>query len=340
MEQFAVAIVNYNTREHLRACLSTVLSEVPSEIIVVDNASSDDSAEMVATDYPQVLLQANKTNLGYGAAANQAVARCKAKYVLLLNADTLLRPGTLLALKRYLDQHPRAAIVGPRLEDPDGTVQASCYPFPTPLNTFLENSTVAIFLGRKIRRYVPALRNLYLRTWPHAHQRIVPWVKGAVLAVRRQAFEAVGGVDESFFMYFEDADLCYRLRLCGWEVHFTPAATVVHVGGASTVQRRADMAVQLLASTLQFYQRHSSRVRHAQVLTIVKSIMLARWISRTLALYVTRDVKTRKRIIEEIAISQRVLLGEWQVQRTGQSAHGINDSANAPLSKLRDRVDS
>jgi GT2 family glycosyltransferase len=135
-------------------------------------------------------------------------------------------------------------------------------------------------------------------------------------------------------MYFEDADLCFRLRLCGWETHFTPAATVVHVGGASAIQRGADMAVQLLASTLQFYQRHSSRVRHAQVLTIVKSIMLARWISRTLALYVTRDVKTRRRIIEDIVTSQRVLLGEWQVQRTGQSAPGINDSASALYPKL------
>jgi N-acetylglucosaminyl-diphospho-decaprenol L-rhamnosyltransferase len=330
VEQFAVAIVNYNTREHLRACLSTVLSEAPSEIIVVDNASSDHSVEMVATDYPNVVLQANKTNLGYGAAANQAVACCKAKYVLLLNADTLLRPGALLALKQYLEQHPRAAIVGPRLEDPDGTVQASCYPFPTPLHTFLENSTVTIFLGRKIRRYVPALRNLYLRTWPHTHPRIVPWVKGAVLAVRRQAFEAVGGFDESFFMYFEDADLCYRLRLCGWEVHFTPAATVMHVGGASTIQRSTDMAVQLLASTLQFYQLHSSRVRRAQVLTIVKSITLVRWVSRTLFLYVTRDVKTRRRITAEIAASQRVLLGKWQVQGTGNLLGGINDSAGTP----------
>jgi N-acetylglucosaminyl-diphospho-decaprenol L-rhamnosyltransferase len=127
---FAVVIINYNTCELLRACLATVITEAPSEVVVVDNASSDDSVATVETEYPHVILQVNKTNLGYGAAANQAIASCKAKYVLLLNADTLLRPGTLLALKRYLDQHPRAAIVGPRLEDPDGTLQASCYPFP------------------------------------------------------------------------------------------------------------------------------------------------------------------------------------------------------------------
>jgi N-acetylglucosaminyl-diphospho-decaprenol L-rhamnosyltransferase len=323
---FAVVIINYNTCELLRACLATVITEAPSEVVVVDNASSDDSVATVETEYPHVILQVNKTNLGYGAAANQAIASCKAKYVLLLNADTLLRPGTLLALKRYLDQHPRAAIVGPRLEDPDGTLQASCYPFPTPLHTFLENSTIAVVVGRRIRRHIPFLRNLYLRTWPHASPRIVPWVKGAALAVRRDAFEAVGGFDESFFMYFEDADLCYRLGRCGWEVHFTPTATVVHVGGTSTAQCHAEMAVQLLASTLKFYQRHSSRIRYAEVSTILKTMMLARWISGKLALYLTRDVRTRARLTEEIAASQKVILGKWQVQGSRTSAHDINGS--------------
>jgi len=321
---FAVVIINYNTCELLRACLETVISEAPSEVIVVDNASSDDSVATVETEYPHVILQANRTNLGYGTAANQAMARCNAKYVLLLNADTLIRPRTLVELKRYLDHHPRAAIVGPRLEEPDGTLQASCYPFPTPLNTLLENSTIAVVLGRRIRRHVPFLRNLYLRTWPHACPRIVPWVKGAALAVRREAFEAVGGFDESFFMYFEDADLCYRLEQRGWEVHFTPTATVVHVGGASTVQCHAEMTVQLLASTLKFYQRHSSRIRYAEVITILKTMMLARWISGKVALYLTRDVSTRARLREEIAASQKVILGKWQVQDTRTSAYDLN----------------
>src|SRR5262245_26457705 len=126
----AVIIVNYNTCEHLRACLETVLAEAPSEVIVVDNASSDDSAQMVRAHYPWVVLCANKTNLGYGAASNQAIARCTAKHVLLLNSDTLLPVGALQALSTYLDRHPRAAIVGPRLVNSDGTLQASCYPFP------------------------------------------------------------------------------------------------------------------------------------------------------------------------------------------------------------------
>jgi GT2 family glycosyltransferase len=149
------------------------------------------------------------------------------------------------------------------------------------------------------------------------------------VAVRRQAFEAVGGFDESFFLYFEDADICYRLTMTGWEVHFTPVVTAVHIGGASTMQRRAEMEVQVVASTLQFYQRHLSKTRYAQVVTIIKSIMLARWISRTLALYLARDVAKREKIIEQLAATRRVLFGEWQVQRDGQSPRKINDSVGA-----------
>ena len=311
-DSITVIIINYNTREELQGCLGSIKPAEASEVIVVDNHSSDDSAAMVQSKYPWVTLLANKTNIGYGAAANQAIATSTARYVVLLNSDTVLQPGALKALSHYLAQHPRAAIVGPRLENSDGTVQASCYPFPTPLDTFLENSTVAIFLGRRIRRYVPAIRGLYLRTWPHDSARIVPWVKGAALAIRREAFDAVGGFDESFFMYFEDADLCYRLGKVGWETHFAPVTTVVHVGGASTDQIRGDMAVQLLHSTNLFYQRRSSRLSIAVMSVIVKSLMLARWVSGTIHLAFTSDVNRRSAIAENIAASKKVLLGNRQ----------------------------
>jgi GT2 family glycosyltransferase len=314
-DSITVIIINYNTCEELQGCLGSIKPEEASEVVVVDNNSSDDSIAMVKSKYPWVTLLANKTNVGYGAAANQAIATSTTRYVVLLNSDTLLQPGALKALSHYLAQHPRAAIVGPRLENSDGTVQASCYPFPTPLDTFLENSTVAIFLGRRIRRYVPAIRGLYLRTWPHDSARIVPWVKGAALAIRREAFDAVGGFDESFFMYFEDADLCYRLRKVGWEVHFAPVTTVVHLGGASTDQYRASMAVQLLDSTDLFYQRHSSRLSIAVMNAIVKSLMLAKYIIGTLRLSFTRDANRRRVIAECIATSHRVLRRNRQWDR-------------------------
>jgi GT2 family glycosyltransferase len=134
------------------------------------------------------------------------------------------------------------------------------------------------------------------------------------MAIRREAFDAVGGFDESFFMYFEDTDLCYRLEAAGWQVHFAPVTTMVHIGNASTTQYRADMAVQLRASTVQFYQRHSSTIRLAEVVMIVKCLMLAKWIGGTLRLYFTRDASKRIEIAEDINASQRVLLGHWQGQ--------------------------
>jgi GT2 family glycosyltransferase len=309
-KSIAIIIINYNTCQELQACLGSIRPEEASQVVVVDNDSSDGSVEMVKSRYPWVSLHANKTNLGYGGAANQAIAGCSAQYVVLLNSDTLLQTGALEGLVRYLDEHPQASIVGPRLINADGTLQASCYSFPRPLDTFLENSTIAVSFGRLIRRYIPGIRRLYWRTWTHDSVRIVPWVKGAVLAIRREAFNAVGGFDESFFMYFEDADLCYRMKKAGWEVHFTPITTIIHVGGASTEQVRADMAVQLLYSTNLFYQRHSSRWSTGIMSIVVKSLMLARWISGTIRLSFTRDVNIRRKIAEDRAAWQKVLLGQ------------------------------
>lgn len=314
-DSIAVVIINYNTCQELQACIGSIKPEDASEVVVVDNNSSDGSVEMVRSKYPWVTLLANKANVGYGAAANQAIANSTARYVVLLNSDTRLQPGSLKALSHYLDQHPRAAIVGPRLEGSDGTLQASCYPFPTPLDTFLENSTCAVFFGRLIRRYVPGIRGLYWRTWSHDSPRIVPWLKGAALAIRREAFNAVGGFDESFFLYFEDADLCCRMKNAGWQVHFAPVTTVVHVGGASTEQVRADMTAQLLHSTDLFYQRHSSRSSIAVMSVIVKSLMLAKWIGGTIRLAFTRDVKKCSAIAASIAASKKVLIGNGQRHR-------------------------
>jgi GT2 family glycosyltransferase len=310
MTPFAVAIVNYNTREPLRSCLASVQSEAPSEVVVVDNASSDDSIEMVEADFPWVMLLANKINCGYGAAANQAIACCTAKYVLLLNSDTLLRHGAIQNLASYLDSHPRAAIVGPRLINPNGTLQASCYPFPTLLNTLLVNTSLGRLMG-----YVPVLRDYYLPTWPHNSARLVDWVKGAALALRREAFEAVGGFDESFFMYFEETDLCHRLKNAGWEVHFAPVATVVHAGEASTSQRRTNMTVQLVASNLLYCQRHYSRLRFVSLVLIMKGTMLVRLLCDSVRLLLSRNTSECARIAADAAAWQRVLLGRWKAQR-------------------------
>jgi GT2 family glycosyltransferase len=305
MSEIAVAIINYNTCDDLRSCLASVEESGAQEIVVVDNASSDGSVEMVRAEFPHVTLSANKVNSGYGSAAKQAIANCQAQFILLLNSDTRLNANTLVTLKRYLATHPQVAIVGPRLLNPDGSLQASCYPFPTPLHIFLEEST----LGRLIR-HLPWLRQRYLRTWSHDRARPVPWVLGAAIAIRRQPFEAIGGFDESFFMYAEETDLCYRLRAAGWDIHFVPDAAIIHTGGASTRQYRTAMAVQFFTSMAHFYRQHYSRLRQLELALLVKLIVLARLLRDHFRLARTAEESRRQHIEKELAAWQQLLRGK------------------------------
>jgi len=309
MPPIAVAIVNYNTRHDLGVCLASLKLESPSEVIVVDNASTDYSMEMVRADYPWVILHANKRNLGYGTAANQAITACHAQYVLLLNSDTILQHGALEALIHYLDENPRVAIVGPRILNPDGTLQPSCFPFPTPVDVFLDGSNLS-----RLVHYVPILRESYLRTWSHNHVRQVPWICGAALVIRRSAFEAVRGFDTSFFMYFEEVDLCYRLAHAGWQIHFAPVADVIHTGGRSTQQRRVDMTVQFFVSLAQFYRRHYSSIRLNELFILVECITLGRLIRDVVALRLAYDNRKRLSLAENVTAWRRLLLGHWRKQ--------------------------
>jgi GT2 family glycosyltransferase len=305
----AVCVVNYNTRELLRACLDSVQRQTPGEVVVIDNASSDGSGEMVEAEFPAVVLIQNATNLGYAAATNQAVAHCSADYVLLLNSDAMLRPGALQELSKYLHQNPQVAIVGPRIVNLDGTLQRSCFPYPTPFDVLLDVSNSSLLI-----RHVPVLREMYLRTWSHKCARPVPWVLGAALAIRREAFEAIGGFDESFFLYYEEVDLCYRLARTGRQVHYAPVTDIVHVGGASTQQQHADTSVQFFASLVQFYRRHYSRWSLVQLIVLMECVALARLVRGTISLRLTGDLRQRARLAGNVDAWQRLLLGQWRKQ--------------------------
>jgi GT2 family glycosyltransferase len=266
-----VVIVSYNSRNLLRDCLASLESEPFNQVIVVDNVSSDGSVGMVAQDFPWVRLIQNKKNDGYGAAANLAIASCSENYILLLNCDTLLQPGTLQVLSNYLDQHQQVAIVGPALLNFDETRQASWYPFPAPLQV-LRRETSLSKIGRD-----------HLANHPTDSPRAVPWVLGAALTIRRSAFESVGGFDEAFFMYYEEVDLCYRLKRSGWEIHFAPAAAVYHVGGASTRQQQTTMTIQLYKSLCRFYQQHYSGTQKNELRLVLSYLMLRNIILEILA---------------------------------------------------------
>jgi N-acetylglucosaminyl-diphospho-decaprenol L-rhamnosyltransferase len=301
-DRIAVVVVNRDTRELLRECLHSVRAERPAETVVVDHASSDGSAEMVRSRFPDARLLSRRDNPGFGAGANAGIDACHAPHLLLLNADTRLRRGALEALARELDRHPQAALVGPRLIGADGRRQPSCFPFPTPFNFLVLNS----WLNRAVRA-LPGVRRRFRPAWSEIGAGPVPWVLGAAMAMRRTAVRAVGGFDEGFFMYSEEVDLCWRLRGAGWEVRYTPEAEVFHLGGASTRQARAGMLVQQVDSLERFYRLHLSPGALARLRFVLGWVMLE-WIARdALKSRLARDPDRRRSLEEDLEVWRSLL---------------------------------
>lgn len=247
----SVVIVSWNTADALLACLRSclaeqALSEAP-DIIVVDNASSDDSAARVRGLAPAVRLIENSANVGFARANNQGLAASRSRYVLLLNPDTLLPPGSLGALVDFMESHPDAGACGPRLLQPDQRPQ----PF-----AFGGDPMPAYLLRRAANRL---LRRRSLHNWATLDVQRVDWVAGTCLCVRRVAIEAAGPLDEAMFMYFEDNDWCLRLRRQGWHVYYNPHVAIVHLGGQSR-QQNPQAREAYYDSLRYFYAKHYGRL--------------------------------------------------------------------------------
>ena len=302
MSTVAIGIISWNTRELLRACLTTVMAEGPTEVAVVDNGSADGSPEMVRREFPRAHVKVNPLNPGFGAAGNQTFALTTAPYLLLLNGDTQLRPGGIRAIAEYMDRNPRVGVLGPRLIHPDGRLQSSCSAFPRPLVPLVKSKRLTRLIGR-----IPVLRDRVLDTWAHDRPRRVPWVVGAALALRREAFESVGGFDEKIRMYFEEPDLCLRLLQAGWETHFAPVTEVVHVEGASTQQRRHDMLWEWAVSYRYYTERHFSGRRLALARVMFRLGMRVRWCRETLRAFLANNPATRAELAADAAIWARAL---------------------------------
>lgn len=267
-----VIVINYNTRNELKDCLDS-LANCLDRVVVFDNRSTDGSADLVRQRYPRARLIESDVNLGYGTAANKAVALCPdAEIVIVSNSDVLFQPDSLDLMTRYLAEHPRVGILGPRLLNVDGSLQASCFPLPGSLDWMVDNDVASRLLGWVL----PGFRKRSLRLWPHREEREVPWVKGAVLAIRKTAFDEVRGFDNTFFMYYEETDLCLRMARQGWGVWFAPVTEVAHLGGASTAKVRGAMARELFVSSMRFARIHYRRIHCLLLLGLWKGILLVR----------------------------------------------------------------
>ncbi len=260
MVDLSVVIVSWNVEGLLRACLRSVADELAgassdqalsAEVFVVDNASSDRTVDMVASEFPHVKLIANQANVGFTRGNNQALQQARGRYVCLLNPDCEILPGALRRMIDYADAHPEVGAIGPQLLFADGSIQSSRRRFPTLRTGFLE-STI-------LQRWFPhsrAIQEYYCSDRVDDTIQEVDWLVGACLMLRREALDQVGLLDEGFFMYSEELDWCYRAKTAGWRVFYLPLARVVHHEGKSSEQNLVDRNTHFHDSKCRFFSKH------------------------------------------------------------------------------------
>ena len=246
MADVAVVVVTYNAMPWLERCLESVRGR---PTVVVDHGSTDGTLD-AARKFGDVRV-VEQDNKGVGAGWNRGIAETTEPWVFLLNADAWVLADGLDRLVEFAERQPRAALAGPKLLNPDGTLQRSARGFPTPWRLATE-----FFFLRKLAPRSRAVNAFYAANWDHAEAREVEWVNGAAMLARRAAIDEVGGIDEGFFMFNEESDWQYRMRQAGWEVWFFPGAEVVHVGGDATRRDWGRMFTTQVRSHVRFVRKH------------------------------------------------------------------------------------
>ena len=256
----SIIIVSYNTSSLLKDnifALENAAGDFSLQKIVIDNASRDDSVAVLRRDFGDCELIVNTANVGFGRANNQALPLILGRYVLLLNTDAFVAPDTLSKTVAYMDSHPECGALGVKLIGRDGVLQPSCRYFPTPLNIFLQRTG--------LRRLLPWLSMVDDMDWDHATARSCDWVPGCYFLIRRDVIKQVGLFDPKFFLYYEEVDFCYSAIKAGWQIHYFPDTTVVHIGGESaksdsiiTRGSRQIESMQIESELLYFRKNHGA----------------------------------------------------------------------------------
>ena len=251
--ELSIIVVTYNSRRHVRDCLESIqqtAGDIGHEVIVVDNASQDGTPNIIRNEFPNVYLIANPENLGFARGGNQGITQSQGRTILLLNPDTIVPPKTLATLLNEMKQSPETGLLGCRLLNADRSLQQS---FGYEVSIWNEVLRKIFFNLWENHRFPPVgwvLRSL------HSRKREVDWVKGACMLSRRQTLFDAKLMDETFFMYLEDADLCHRLRQSGWQVRYTPEAEVIHFGGGSVRSNLERSALEYRRSQLHYFKKH------------------------------------------------------------------------------------
>jgi GT2 family glycosyltransferase/peptidoglycan/xylan/chitin deacetylase (PgdA/CDA1 family) len=273
----SIIIVNWNTRHLLEDCLSSVYkypSRLEFEVVVIDNASEDDSTQMVRREFPDVKLIVNNTNKGYAAACNQGIRSGNSRYVLLLNSDVVVCEGAIDSIVRYADSRPDTAVVGCQVWQDSQTIQLTCFRYPSLANLLLRTFGLSrAFEKNRI------LGREWMRWWHRDSEKQVDVVSGMFMLVRRTAIDQVGLMDEDYFFYGEEMDWCYRFSKAGWKIMFWPGAKAIHVngGGQSSKKTPINMFVQEQKSKLIFFKKHRSFPSYLSARLILLVLLVLRY---------------------------------------------------------------
>jgi N-acetylglucosaminyl-diphospho-decaprenol L-rhamnosyltransferase len=303
MIDLSIVILNWNVRDLLDRCLASLRSErCTLEIIVVDNASHDDSVAMVRAKYPHAVVVANTENRGFTGGNNQGIEASHGRFVMVLNPDTEVVSDALDRLVAYLDAHPQVGAIGPQLLNPDRSVQSSRRRFPTLTTAFFESTWLQGVAPRRI------LTHYYMDDVPPTTMHEVDWLNGASTVFRREVLDQVGVYDaQNFFMYSEELDLCRRVKEAGWKIVYLPEAQVVHYVGQSSDQAVAARHIYFQTSKVHYFRKWEGASRA----NLLRVFLLSQYVWQ-IGLESVKGLFGSKRDLRR----QRVKV-YWQVVRTG-----------------------
>lgn len=312
--KLSIIIVSWNVKDDLLRCLSSLKENpppVPFEQIVIDNMSSDGTPNIVRQEYPEVTVIENQENKGFAKANNQGIKQSSGEYILLLNPDTIVRPNSLGTLVKFLDNNPDVGACGPKLLNANGSAQASVRQFPT-FRGVLYGHTICRLFGLFRSQH----RKWMMKDFSYDRQMDVDQIMGAAMMVRRSVIDKVGFMDENFFMYFEEIDLCYRIKEAGWRIVFLPSAVITHLGGRSSSQVPLKR-IMMLTSLIAFFRKHRGRFAAGLFTIIFKAGVILRNICHliiglfTFVIAFARFDQKRKKKAKEKVILHTLLLSKY-----------------------------
>lgn len=301
--KLSVIIVNYNGKDMTLDCLESIYSRLQNidfEIFLVDNASNDETAEAVSSDFPEVNVIANKENLGFSRANNQGIREAKGDYILLLNNDTLVESSDIDKIIDYMQEHKDVGILGCRINNPDGSLQLSCYRFPG----MWEMISHYTWLTRLFpdSKWAGDYRN-----WAHDEVREVDFVIGAFFLIKKEVLDGIGLLDEKFFLNAEEAEFCLRAKKAGWKRVFYPDFTIIHLGGQTKETIGSLDSLSAIKGTDYLIRKHHNIFYYISYKVIAALLSLVRLVVFGIA-YVFTSGKLREQI-KRLFMQAKLLLG-------------------------------